>query len=91
MKLTVVLFTWKNAKIMIITQKGNKKDLNNYRPICLLSNCYKVFTKVPMNRLEKTLDENHPREPAGFRGGHFTSLYFIVLKKDMHFTTHDHI
>ena len=22
---------------------------------------------------------------------HFTSLYFIVLKKDMHFTTHDHI
>ena len=21
----------------------------------------------------------------------FTSLYFIVLKKDMHFTTHDHI
>ena len=24
-------------------------------------------------------------------GDHFTSLYFIVLKKDMHFTTHDHI
>ena len=21
----------------------------------------------------------------------FTPLYFIVLKKDMHFTTHDHI
>ena len=51
---------WKNAKMMIIFKKGNKTDLKSYRPICLLSNIYKVLTKVLMKRLEKTLDENQP-------------------------------
>ena len=49
---------WKNAKMVIIFKNGNKKDLKNYRPICLLSNIYKVLTKVLRKRLEKTLDEN---------------------------------
>ena len=52
---------WKNAKMVIIFKKGNMKDNKNYRPICLLSNIYKVLTKVLMKRLEKTLDENQPR------------------------------
>ena len=37
---------WKNAKMMIIFNKGNKKDLKNYKPICLLSNFCKVLTKI---------------------------------------------
>ena len=32
----------------------------NYIPICLLSNIYKLLTKVLTKRLEKTLDENQP-------------------------------
>ena len=54
--------SWMNAKMVIIVKKGKKKDLKNYRPICLLSNIYKVLTKVLTKRLEKTLDENQPRE-----------------------------
>ncbi|MBA1447089.1 MAG: hypothetical protein FE835_19845 [Gammaproteobacteria bacterium] len=37
---------WKNAKMVIIFKKGNKKDIKNYIPICMLSNVYKVLTKV---------------------------------------------
>ena len=60
---------WKKAEMMIIFKKGNKKDLKNYRLICLLSNIYKVLMKVLSTRLEKTLDENQPREQTGFRRG----------------------
>ena len=37
---------WKKAKVVIIFKKGNKKDLKNFRPICIPSNMYKVLTKV---------------------------------------------
>ena len=48
---------WKNNKMVIIFKKGNKKDIKNYRPICLLSDIYKVLTKVLMKSLGNTLDE----------------------------------
>ena len=59
--------TWKEANMVIFSKKRKRKDIKNYRPICLLSNMYKLFTKIITTRLEKTLDENKPREQAGFR------------------------
>ena len=49
---------WKNAEMVIIFKNGNKEDLRNYRPICVLSNIYKELTKALTERLEKTLNEN---------------------------------
>ena len=43
--------------MVIFVNKGNRKDIKNYRPICLLSNMYKLFTKIITTRLEKKLDE----------------------------------
>ena len=54
--------TWIEANMVIFFKKGNRKDIKNYRPICLLSNMYKLFTKIITTRLEKKLDENKPRE-----------------------------
>ena len=47
------------TKMNIIFKKGNKKDFKNYRPICLLSNIYKVL-KV----LTKKAREDTRRKPA---------------------------
>ena len=50
--------TWKEAHIymVIFFKKGNRKGIKNYRPICLLSNMYKLFTKIITTRLEKKLE-----------------------------------
>ena len=65
--------TWKEANMVICFKKGNRKDIKNYRPICLLSNMYKLYTQILTTRLEKKLDENHPREQAGFRSKYSTT------------------
>ena len=67
--------------MMIIFKKGNKKDIKNYRPICILSNVYKILTKVLTKRLEKTLDKNQPREQAGFRSRYSTTDHIEVVNQ----------
>ncbi|KAE9419955.1 hypothetical protein Angca_002361, partial [Angiostrongylus cantonensis] len=53
----------------VILPKKDQKDLRNYRPICLLSVLYKLFTKIILSRISRTLDEAQPIEQAGFRKG----------------------
>ena len=76
-----ISIAWKNAKIVVIFKKGNKKDLKNYRPICLLSNICKPLTKILTKMLEKTLDENQPREQTGFRSGYSTTDNIHVVNQ----------
>ena len=63
--------------MVIYFKKGNRKDIKNYRPICLLSNMYKLFTNIIATRLEKKLEENQPREQAGFRSKYSTTDHVI--------------
>ena len=59
--------TWREAKMIILHKKGERGDIKNDRPVSLLSHTYKLFTRAIQNRMEKVLDENRPREQAGFR------------------------
>ena len=73
---------WKNDKMMmIIFKKGNKKYHKNYRPICLAPNIYKVITKIVTKRLEKTFDENQPREQDRFRSGYSMTDHIHVVNQ----------
>ena len=53
-------------------QKGDMRDIKNYRPISLLSHMYKMFTRIIQKRMERFLDENQPREQVGFKKGYST-------------------
>ncbi|KAK6764023.1 hypothetical protein RB195_024380 [Necator americanus] len=55
----------KQCKTVLLYKKGNPHDIGNYRPICLLSVIYKLFTRVIFNRIEEVFDEGQPCEHAG--------------------------
>uniref|UniRef100_A0A8R1E4I0 Reverse transcriptase domain-containing protein n=1 Tax=Caenorhabditis japonica TaxID=281687 RepID=A0A8R1E4I0_CAEJA len=57
---------WKTSYTTLIFKKGGKEDLENYRPICLPHLLYKAFTKLVLNRIRGTLEEDQPVEQAGF-------------------------
>lgn len=49
--------SWKESITVLLYKKEYRGNLKNYRPMWLLSNIYKLFTKVITNRLTRTLDE----------------------------------
>ncbi|PZC79969.1 hypothetical protein B5X24_HaOG215559 [Helicoverpa armigera] len=63
---------WTTSTIILLHKKGDRDEINNYRPISLMSNIYKIFAKVILWRITRTLDENQPKEQAGFRAGYST-------------------
>ena len=69
---------WNEAIIILLHKKGDQKNISNYRPISLLNNIYKLFTKIITNRITRTLDENQPTEQAGFRRGFSTIDHFTL-------------
>nr|CDJ90506.1 RNA-directed DNA polymerase (reverse transcriptase) domain containing protein [Haemonchus contortus] len=67
-----VSMSWKTSKTVLLCKKGDPDDIGNYRPICLLTVIYKLFTRVILNRIGRILDEGQPCEQAGFRRGFST-------------------
>ena len=71
--------SWHEAKKKVILfKKGDHKDI---RPISLLLQSYKIFTRLLQSRIERTLDENQPREQAGFRKGYPTTDHLQALNQ----------
>ena len=64
-----------------LSEKGDPKDIKNYRQRSILSHSYPTFTRLLKTRIERTLDENQPREQAGFRNVYSTSDHLKGLNQ----------
>lgn len=60
--------TWKKTKVVAVL-KPNKpaNEPQSYRPISLLSCCFKLFERCLVSRLGASIDDANPIEQAGFR------------------------
>ncbi|KAE9419616.1 hypothetical protein Angca_009751, partial [Angiostrongylus cantonensis] len=72
---------WKHSKTVLLFKKGDLHDIGLYRPICLLFVVNKLYTRVILNRIDKTLDEGQPCEQAGFRKGFSTMDHIHTITR----------
>ncbi|KAE9417688.1 hypothetical protein Angca_004282, partial [Angiostrongylus cantonensis] len=72
---------WKTSKTVLLFKKDDLHYIGNYRPICLLSVVYKLFTRVIPKRIDRTLDEGQPCEQAGFRKGFSTMDHIHTITR----------
>ena len=65
---------WKLVKVTPIFKQGDRSDMNNYRPISVISAVAKVFERIVYNQLSSYLSENNilSQYQSGFRSFHST-------------------
>lgn len=77
---------FKTAKVVPIFKKGNTQEVNNYRPISLISTMSKVLEKLVYDRLLKHLNKHSILIPEqyGFREHLSTSHAILHFLKGVH-------
>ena len=62
------------AKVTLLFKQGDRSDINNYRPISVISAIVKVFQRLIYNQLSSYLSENNilSQYQPGFRSCHST-------------------
>ena len=75
-----IISTFKTAKVIPLYKKGDASDINNYRPISLLSNISKILEKIMHQRVINFLNRHNFffQNQFGFRKNHSTSSHFIT-------------
>ncbi|KAE9412529.1 hypothetical protein Angca_004673, partial [Angiostrongylus cantonensis] len=72
---------WKTSKTVLLFKKSELHDLGNYRPIRVLSVVYKLFARVILNRIHRTLDKGLSCKQAGFRKEFSTMEHIHTLTR----------
>ena len=81
----VVPSMWKSARVTPIHKGGDALDLNNYRPISIISSIAKVFEKLIFNQLFKYINDFSILSPnqSGFRPKFSTTTALLKFTNDV--------
>lgn len=72
---------WTKSEIILLHKKGDKSNINNYRPISLIPNMYKLFSKLIQRRIKNVLEQYQTEEQAGFRKNRSTIDHLHVINQ----------
>jgi len=72
--------TWKTARILPLHKKGDKLEVENYRPISNLVSFSKIYEKIVLSRLEQETKGLEGTWQHGFRNGHSTVTAALELQ-----------
>ena len=77
---------WKKSNICPIHKKGDKRVINNYRPVSLQPICAKIFERLIFNSLFEYLKEHNllSAHQSGFRANDFCVNQLLSLVHDIY-------
>ena len=75
---------WKRSRVIPIFKSGDKSDMNNYRPISILSVSSKIVEKLAFDQLYTYVDQKGilSRFQCGFRPKHSTATALFNVTED---------
>ena len=67
----------KNASLTPAFKKGNRNSKDNYRPVSILPNVYKIFERCIFCQIADFMDQFLSKYQCGFREGYNTQYCFL--------------
>ncbi len=77
----IIPIQWNVAEIILLHKKGNRNQIDNYRPISLTSNLCKIFAKIIKERVHDQLDWEQAGTQAGFRKDRSTIDQIFIINQ----------
>ena len=77
--------TFLTAQIKLLPKKGDCKKIGNWRPISLLSNFYKIVSRLINNRLKEIANRILSRAQKGFNKKRYIQESIVNVMETMDF------
>lgn len=75
---------WEIGIVILIFKKNGPKDLNNYRPITLLTTIYKIWAPIITNRLNPITNLITEDTQCGYKAKKSTMDIIFCLKTEIY-------
>merc|ERR1712105_404003 len=73
--------SWQNGQILFIHKSGDRKHLDNYRPITLLPTIYKLWETIMSNIITPILNIITNDQQCAYRANKYTMEIIYNIKK----------